>query len=239
MRKNSIHHIQRFVLFISFLVLLSLGLIVARTFGFGLPSEDGIPAQHFVWAMFNKQIVLISGHSGYDSGATCEDEAGNVTLKEADIVANVAQRVAKRLSQAGADVTIFEEYDTRINGLQADVLLSIHADSCIDVSGYKAARGLYSSIPDKDDELIDCINQAYSSATQLSEHSQSITHNMTEYHAWHRIAPTTPAAILEIGFLGGDQELLTKRTPLVAKGIADALLCFLAGQPNDLKSSEK
>lgn len=230
MRKNSIQQIQRLIVLISFLVLAALGLVVAQAFGFGLPPEDGIPSQPFVWGIFNKQIVLISGHSGNDSGATCEDAEGNVTLKEVDIAAAVAQRVAKRLRQAGADITIFEEYDPRLNGLQADVLLSIHGDSCIDVSGYKAARGVFSQIPETDDKLIDCINQMYPMATQLSIHGESITHNMTEYHAWQRIAPTTPAAILEIGFLGGDQELLVNHPARVAKGISDALICFLAPQ---------
>ncbi len=227
MRQHSIHQIQRLLVLISFLVLLGIGFIVARALGFGLNSEDGIPAQRFVWAVFNRQVALISGHAGSDSGATCEDEDGTVRSKEADIVAEISKRVAKRLVQAGADVTILQEYDTRLEDLQADVLLSIHADSCIDVSGYKAARALNSVIPETDDRLVNCIDQFYPAATGLTIHSESITHNMTEYHAWHKINPNTPAAILEVGFLGGDQELLNNQPALVAKGISDSLLCFL------------
>ena len=211
MRQHSIHQIQRLLVLISFLVLLGIGFIVARALGFGLNSEDGIPAQRFVWAVFNRQVALISGHSGYDS----------------DIVAEISKRVAKRLVQAGADVTILQEYDPRLEDLQADVLLSIHADSCIDVSGYKAARALYSATPETDDRLVNCIDQFYPAATGLTIHSESITHNMTEYHAWHKINPNTPAAILEVGFLGGDQELLNNQPAIVAKGISDSLLCFL------------
>lgn len=230
MRQRSILQIQRFLLLISFLVLIGLAVIVARTLGYGLPGEDGVPAQQFVWAVLNKKVALISGHAGFDSGAVCEDANGVAILKEADVVAIVVQRVAKRLTQAGIDVTILQEYDPQLQGLQADLLLSVHADSCIDATGYKAARGIDSQIPKMDDHFISCLQENYGITTQLTIHSQSITHNMTEYHAWHRIDPATPAGIIEIGFLGGDQELLTKRPAIVAKGITDGILCFLTNE---------
>lgn len=228
MRQRSIQQLQRIFIAISFLILLFIAFIVARALGYGLMSEDGVPAQRFVWAVFNQHIALISGHAGNDSGATCEEANGVVTLKEADVVAEVAQRVRKRLAQAGATVTILEEFDPRLNELEADTLLSIHADSCIDNSGFKVAHSTVSQIPEADDRLVACIEQAYSSATKLSPNPNTITHDMTEYHAWKEIAPTTPAAIIEIGFLGGDQELLTQHSALVAKGISDGILCFLA-----------
>jgi hypothetical protein len=53
---------------------------------------------------------------------------------------------------------------------------------------------------------------------------------MTEYHAFRRIAATTPAAILELGFLGGDGALLTEQPELPARGVSDAILCFLKAQ---------
>jgi N-acetylmuramoyl-L-alanine amidase len=59
----------------------------------------------------------------------------------------------------------------------------------------------------------------------------TITENMTEYHAFRRIDPQTPAAILELGFLGGDNDLLANQQDLLARGVADGLLCFLEGGP--------
>jgi N-acetylmuramoyl-L-alanine amidase len=229
MRQNSLHTIQRIALLISFLAMIGLLLTGASVFG-GIQNGDGgdgIAAQGFVWAAFNRHIALISGHAGNDSGAVCEDNYGAATLTEADVVATVTQMAAQRLRRAGADVMILQEYDDRLAGLKADVLLSIHADSCIDATGYKAARGNNSQIPQSDDSLVACIDQAYALVTGLSHHPNSVTHNMTEYHIYKRIDPATPAAILEIGFLGGDQALLSGNPALVAKGVADSLLCFL------------
>ncbi len=55
----------------------------------------------------------------------------------------------------------------------------------------------------------------------------TITEDMTEYHAFRRIRSQTPAAILELGFLGGDQGLLVRSPEKSARGVADGLLCFL------------
>ena len=152
---------------------------------------------------WNKQIALVSGHAGNDSGAICEDEDGSPTILEADINAKVAQLAADLLRRAGADVAILEEYDARLRGLRADVFLSIHADSCIDVTGYKSSHYIDTTKPEIDNRLVACINSAYAAATGLTENTDTITENMTEYHAFRRIDPQTPAAILELGFLGG------------------------------------
>jgi hypothetical protein len=72
-----------------------------------------------------------------------------------------------------------------------------------------------------------CIDDIYATTTGLSRHADTITHDMTLYHAFRRIDPATPAAILEMGFIGGDQEMLVNRADLVAKGVSDSLLCFL------------
>lgn len=103
-----------------------------------------------------------------------------------------------------------QEYDARLEGLQADVLLSLHADSCIEASGYKAAVSEERTTTAGDNRLLQCIDRYYVGATGLPAHPNSVTHDMTQYHAFRRIAPTTPAAILELGFLGGDNALLTR-----------------------------
>jgi N-acetylmuramoyl-L-alanine amidase len=225
MRHKTIQKLQRIILAIGFLTLASIGLIGARWAGFGLPGMDGLPPQGVSPAMFNRQVAIISGHAGFDSGAVCEDESGEVVLREVDINAEVAQRVARRLRRAGADVTVLDEYDPRLEGLVADVLLSIHADSCIDASGYKAAVDERRVSSMREQRLLSCIDLYYPLATSLPHHPNSVTHNMTQYHAFRRIDPSTPAAILELGFLGGDEALLTDSSQLVIKGVSDALLC--------------
>ena len=227
MRHETINRIQRTLLLISFLSVLGIGLIGARVVGIGLPGLDGLSLQGFERSAFNKQVGLISGHAGFDSGAVCTGADGEVTVTEAKINAGITGIVAKRLQRAGADVTILEEYDPRLAGLRMDVLLSLHADSCIDATGFKAAYSVNSHIPVEEERFLDCLKTNYAASTGLQLHPNTVTHAMTEYHAFNRIAPETPAAILEMGFLGGDQGLLVNQPQIAAKGITDSILCFL------------
>lgn len=177
-------------------------------------------------------VALISGHAGFDSGAICGD-SNAPTLVEAEVVAHIAGLVQVELEAAGLDVMLLEEYDTRLDRLDADVLLSLHADSCIAASGFKAAYPLNSAIPATDRRLVDCINSEYAAATGLPLHFHSITHDMTYYHAFRKVLPTTPTAILELGFLGGDGRLLTEEPELAAAGIRESIFCFLRGQSGE------
>lgn len=207
--------------------LLAIVLLLARAGGYNVPILNTLWPQTLVRALFQKQIALISGHAGNDSGAVCTDASGNTTVTEAQVNAAVAEQTAQNLRRAGADVLILEEFDHRLNNLRADLLLSIHADSCIDASGYKAARYQNSIIGSRADQLIDCLDQHYAAVTGLKHHANTITHNMTEYHAFRVIDPTTPAVILELGFLGGDQALLVNHPEVAAQGITESIICFM------------
>ncbi|MFN8494947.1 MAG: N-acetylmuramoyl-L-alanine amidase [Caldilineaceae bacterium] len=221
MRRPTLQRIQRYLLLVSFATLLGIALIAWQ-----------IASQDFVAELFAKHIALISGHAGNDSGATCVDADGKTTVTEAHVVANVTQLAAQRLRRAGANVTILNEFDDRLSGLHADVLLSMHADSCIDNSGYKAAASFSRPLAAADQRLVACIEQFYPAATGLAPNPNTITHDMTNYHAFREIDPSTPAAIIETGFLGGDQDLLVKRPEVVAKGITDSLICFFTKEPS-------
>lgn len=227
MRYSTIHRIQRLVILVSLTALLGIALLVARVVGYNIPGLNALMPQTLVPGLFNRQIALISGHAGNDSGAVCSDAAGKPTITEAAVNAQVVELAAQQLRRGGADLLVLEEYDERLQGLKADVLLSVHADSCIKVSGYKAVRSPDSPIGATADRLVACLDREYAKATQLKPHTDTITHNMTEYHAFRAIDPLTPAAILEIGFLGGDQALLTQHPELVAQGIAQSIICFL------------
>jgi N-acetylmuramoyl-L-alanine amidase len=232
MRHNTVERVQRIFVWLFLLAVIGIGAIAARTTGVFPTGAQGPPRQGIVPSAWNRQVALISGHAGHDSGAICEDDAGQPTIREDEVNAGVARRAAERLRQAGADVEILEEYDPRLEELRADVLISLHADSCIDATGYKSSRYTNSTIPQVSDRLVACINLNYAAATGLTENVNTITEDMTEYHAFRRIDPQTPAAILELGFLGGDNDLLANRQDLLAKGVADAILCFLDGGPH-------
>jgi len=175
-------------------------------------------------------VAIVSGHSGYASGAVCPDG-----LTEAQLNKTVALEVIDLLHRKKIDAILFDEFDPRLDGLQANALVSIHADSC-DVpgaTGFKAARVTFSAIPQAEDRLVACLLQEYGKYTGLPEHLSSITDGMTNYHAFREIAPETPGAIIETGFMLEDRQLLEKRPKIVARGIAAGILCFLDGQNNE------
>lgn len=231
MRRAIVHRIQRLFAIISFIAFLGILLILARIFNMGLSWDEFTITQNVALPIpvpvINDRVAFISGHAGYDSGAICADDAGNTTITEAAVVADVTGQAANLLRRDGTDVAILQEYDPRINNLEVDVLISLHADSCINASGYKAAYHIFSVIPETDARLVDCIDIHYPRVTGLTQHADTITHNMTEYHAFRKVAPTTPAAILELGFLGGDQELLTTNAEVAARGVVESVRCFL------------
>ena len=230
-RRTLLSRIQRFFAVVSFATFIGIVLIAARSVGMELPwANTPLSTGSFV-APRPAQVALISGHAGNDSGAVCTDAAGQVTLTEAEVNAAVAATAADALRRAGADVLILDEFDPRLDNLVVDVLVSLHADSCIDASGYKAAYYTYTAIPAEKTRLLACIDQHYPAVTGLPHHPNTVTHDMTEYHAFRKIAPSTPAVILELGFLGGDGALLTTQSERVAQGVVAGIQCFLNPPP--------
>lgn len=174
------------------------------------------------------RVGIIAGHLGSDSGAICPDG-----LQEVEINQNIAALVVDRLNRdLGWQAELLEEFDAKLNGYSADALLSIHADSCNipGKSGFKIARAESSYIPGPEDRLVDCISRHYHEATGLAFDRYTITYDMTRYHAYYEIDPSTPAAILEAGFMLEDRELLTERSDVVARGIVNGLICFIDGE---------
>lgn len=197
-----------------------------------------------VW--FNR-IGIIAGHSGIatsgttrgnvDPGSVCADG-----FTEASVAMNVAQKVVALLRGRGFTVDLLEEWDAKLDGYQAAALVSIHADSCENFNDGYNHSGFKSTYPterytvrDRDVRLDACIRQNYSSVTGLQFQPASITEDMTKYHAFHQIAPSTPAVIMELGFLSYDRDLLQNHTDQLAEGIFNGLRCFLepASQPTN------
>ncbi len=176
-----------------------------------------------------KKIGIIPGHWQNDSGAVCEDG-----LTEAEITLSVANKVKDLLVWYGYEVELLPEFSPRILGYVADAFLAIHVDSCEPIegaTGFKVARVQNSAIPEQDDRLVACLWKEYQAATGLPRHEGSITNDMLHYHALKEIAPQTPGAIIEIGFLRLDRETLVLRQDAMAQGLANALICFLEGGP--------
>ncbi|MBN1639798.1 MAG: N-acetylmuramoyl-L-alanine amidase [Anaerolineae bacterium] len=170
------------------------------------------------------KVGIVAGHWLSDVGATCPDG-----LTEVEINVAVAQLVVSMLSRSGYDAEMLAEFSPDLHGYEASALVSIHADSCNvpEATGFKVARVSSSLVPELEDRLVACLIEEYQEATGLPFHRNSITYDMTEYHAFYEIAPETPAAIIEIGFMAADRRLLTKRQDLVAEGIVNGIKNFL------------
>lgn len=172
------------------------------------------------------RIGIVSGHRANDTGTVCQDG-----LTEAEVNFDHAIRVATQLRTRGYVVDVLDEFDSRLKDYRATALISIHADSCDYVNdlatGFKVARVFDSKVPAEEDRMVACMRARYGASTGLRFNSNTITFDMTRYHAFYEIAPQTPAAIIETGFLNLDRLVLTRRAETVAQGIVDGLTCFV------------
>jgi N-acetylmuramoyl-L-alanine amidase len=187
-----------------------------------------------------RRVGIVSGHRGpeNDPGAVCEDN-GTVLVTEAEVNFAVAQIVVRNLRARGYSVDLLDEFDPRLDNYQAAALVSIHANTCKDwgerVSGFLVAKA--SSRPEGglDTLLAECIARTYGDATAL-ERRTNLTVDMTDYHSFREIHGLTPAAIIELGFLKDDREILTTRQDVLGQAITDGIICFL--EPQDQPSGE-
>ncbi|MEO1165293.1 MAG: N-acetylmuramoyl-L-alanine amidase, partial [Chloroflexota bacterium] len=178
------------------------------------------------WA---RRIGIVSGHAGpeNDPGAVCDDG-----LTEREINFAVAQLVVRQLRELGYTVDLLDEFDPRLLGYQAAALVSIHANDCRDygeyVSGYLVARASARPAGGRDDILAECVGREYEAVGIPRRFT--LTLDMTDYHTFREIHQRTPAAILELGFMRDDRELLLNEQPLLAQQITSGILCFLNGE---------
>ncbi|MGB8214716.1 MAG: N-acetylmuramoyl-L-alanine amidase [Anaerolineales bacterium] len=171
------------------------------------------------------RIGIVSGHWGHDSGAVCDN---GTTEQQVNLV--IANLVQQKLIALGYQVDLLQEFDPRLEGYKATALLSIHNDSCEyindEATGFKVASALASTNPGMSDRLVACIRDRYGRTTGLPFHN-SITRDMTQYHAFSEIDPSTTAAIIEAGFLYEDYAILTSHPDVVADGIVAGIVCFV------------
>ena len=174
-----------------------------------------------------KKVGIVAGHWQNDVGAVCPNGLQEVTINR-----DVASRVVAILENEGYEAELMPEFADELYGYEADAFVSIHADSCNvpGASGFKVARVASSAIPEEEDRLVACLIQEYGEMTGLFFHRNSITYDMTVYHAFNEIAPETPGAIIELGFMEADQVLLTEDSYTVAQGVAQGIICFLEGE---------
>jgi N-acetylmuramoyl-L-alanine amidase len=171
------------------------------------------------------RIGIVSGHLGNDSGTVCDNGT-----TEAEVNLKIATIVQQKLNALGYETDLLKERDPRLDGYRAAVLVSIHNDSCKYINdqatGFKVAAAMSTRDTNLANRLQACLRDRYQSTTKLPWHN-SVTNDMTFYHAFNEIDPGTPAAIIETGFLNLDYQFLTTQTSLVATGVANGILCFI------------
>jgi len=174
-------------------------------------------------------IGIVAGHWGHDPGAVCPDG-----LTEESINLKIATLVKQRLMQEGFQVDLFQEFDTRLNGYQGLVLVSIHNDSCEYINdkatGFKVAAAQANRQTEKTERLTACLIDRYQRVVNLPYHPGSVTDDMTDYHAFSEINGNTPAAIIETGFMNLDRDILVNQTDRVAEGVVRGILCYLRNE---------
>jgi hypothetical protein len=151
---------------------------------------------------------------------------------EAQVNLEIAKRVVKLLQDYGmvADLlpaTIPPSYD-------ADAFVSIHADGANGGGsrGFKLATPWRTSAASQ--HLADTLTAEYAKSTKLPQDG-AITVNMRGYYAFnyrrhtHAIAKTTPAVIIETGFLtsAADRAMIVGHPDTVANGIANGIIRYL------------
>ena len=150
-------------------------------------------------------------------------------VSEVDVNQAVAEAAAALLRQRDIDVvllpaTVPPEFD-------ADAFVSIHADGGAS-SGYKVSPPWRASPASR--RLSALLHEHYGKVSGMREDLNGVTYNMRGYYAFggrfrHAIAVTTPAAILEMGYLTDprDRAFLVAHPERAARAIADGVLAFL------------
>lgn len=156
---------------------------------------------------------------------------GGVT--EAELNLDIANRVKPLLEAHGVVVDILPA--TVPPAYDADAFIAIHADG----SQSGAARGWKLATPWRTSQasraLLEAVAAAYGPATGLPQDTGGVTVNMRGYYAFnyrrhtHAIARTTPAIIVEMGFMtsAADRGVLFGQPDRVARGIAEGVLAYL------------
>jgi len=164
------------------------------------------------------------------------------TWRELDVNYAVTERAADLLRGAGARVDVLPA--TVPAGYKADAFIAIHSDQdqrLHTARGYKVSGSDFAG-PDQatGDQLADAIAKGYAPVTGLPEDTRpdAISDDMRYYYAFnfhyyrHAIAPNTPGAIVEMGFVTdpADRLLLFGQPDRAAAGLAAGIDSFLTNR---------
>ena len=188
-----------------------------------------IQAGHWQSADLPDPLARLRGSTGAVGGGHTEPE---VTLA-------LAQRTAALLRAQGLTVEVLPA--TVPTGYTADLFLSLHMDgnSSPQAHGFKVSTRWRSDVAALDAQLVAALTDRYAAVTGLPE-DPSVTRAMRGYYAYstyhgqaYRLGASTPAAILEMGFLSSptDRALVLNNPNRVAQGIVAGINRFYSSLP--------
>ena len=147
---------------------------------------------------------------------------------------DIAQRAATMLRAKGYTVEVLPA--TVPTGYTADLFIALHADGNTSTAarGFKVSTRWRSDVAALDALLVQSIQSTYGSVTGMPQDS-SITNAMRGYYAYstyrgqdYRLGSTTPAAILEMGFMTSpkDRNIMFNSPNTVASGVVAGILKY-------------
>jgi N-acetylmuramoyl-L-alanine amidase len=194
--------------------------------GLDRPWRVGIQAGH--WDI--SDLPDEQAHLRTDTGASYG------RLQEVDVNLAIARDIARDLSLAGVTVDLLP---ARVPaGYDADAFVAIHADG-----GSPQARGFKVSVPWRASEasllLQDAIERAYGSLSGIPMDRYGVTYNMRGYYAFswyrfsHAVAPSTPCAIIETGYITSraDRAVIVDDPQAAARAITAGIILYLSKRP--------
>lgn len=161
--------------------------------------------------------------------------------REVDVNYVVSEAAAEALRAVGVQADVLPA--TVPSGYRADAFVAVHADQDLtgqDARGYKVAPSALTKNQAASAALAADVAGEYADQTGLPPdlRPDAITPNMRLYYAFnwryyqHAVAATTPAAIIELGFISdeADREVLFGQPYLAGQALAAGIMQFLTTQ---------
>ncbi len=192
-------------------------IIVAATIICRVSAYEETVASVVSWKVANRVVVIDPGHGGIDPGAI-----GKSGTLEKDVTLEIAKRVEKLLSNAGAIVILTRDSDSDLCGKkpgslyekkrrdlanrveianknQADIYLSLHLNS-FPSSRWTGAQTFYQRGQEKSCYLAECVQAAIKTRLKNTKRNALAEDFYTNRHT------KMPSVTVELGFLSNYSE---------------------------------
>jgi len=187
------------------------------------PPRIGLQIGHLDAAAMPRELAKLRTSTGATAGG----------LEEVQVNHAVVRALAARLRQDGFTVDVFDATVPR--HYRADLVLAVHADASVDPSreGYKSAHFL--PLRNGRDPLLKLdVDRAMLARSPLGDDDRNVSLDMLEYYAFnarrfrHAVARSTPALIVELGYLSNARDrAYLERPQRAAQALADGVVAYL------------